>query len=69
VFEAGLDQLGSLSWDSIQSEVGGFTPRCSYDRAGIMWSEPGPRPEMERPLPENLALCWMRRVKRAPLSW
>ncbi len=44
VFEAGLDQLGSLSWDSIQSEVGGFTRACSYDRAGIMWSEPGPRP-------------------------
>jgi pimeloyl-ACP methyl ester carboxylesterase len=44
VFEADIDQLGSLSWDRIQSEVGKFTRACSYDRAGIMWSEPGPRP-------------------------
>lgn len=44
ILEADLDQFGSLSWDSIQSEVGKFTRTCSYDRAGIMWSEPGPRP-------------------------
>jgi pimeloyl-ACP methyl ester carboxylesterase len=44
VFEADLDQLGSLSWSLIQSEVGEFTRACSYDRAGIMWSESGPRP-------------------------
>ncbi len=44
VFEADLDQYGSLSWDSVQGEIGKFTRACSYDRAGIMWSEPGPRP-------------------------
>lgn len=44
VLEADLDQLGSVSWDRIQSEVGTFARVCSYDRAGIMWSEPGPRP-------------------------
>jgi pimeloyl-ACP methyl ester carboxylesterase len=44
VFEADLDQYGSLSWDSVQGEVGTFTRACSYDRAGIMWSEPGPLP-------------------------
>jgi pimeloyl-ACP methyl ester carboxylesterase len=44
VFEADLDQYGSLSWDSVQGEVGKFTHACSYDRAGIMWSEPGPLP-------------------------
>jgi pimeloyl-ACP methyl ester carboxylesterase len=44
VFEADLDQFGSLSWSLVQSEVGEFTRACSYDRAGIMWSEPGPRP-------------------------
>lgn len=44
VFEADLDQMGSLSWFLIQSEVGRFARACSYDRAGIMWSEPGPRP-------------------------
>ena len=44
VFEADLDQYGSLTWDSVQGGIGNFTRACSYDRAGIMWSEPGPRP-------------------------
>jgi len=44
VFEADLDQYGSLSWNSVQREIGKHTRACSYDRAGILWSEPGPRP-------------------------
>ena len=44
VFESDLDQYGSLSWDFVQGEIGKYTRACSYDRAGIMWSEPGPRP-------------------------
>ena len=44
VFEADLDQYGSLSWNSVQGEIGKHTRACSYDRAGILWSEPGPRP-------------------------
>jgi pimeloyl-ACP methyl ester carboxylesterase len=44
VFEADIDEYGSLSWDSVQGEIGKFTRACSYDRAGIMWSEPGPLP-------------------------
>jgi len=44
IFEADLDQYGSLSWASVQGEIGKYTRACSYDRAGILWSEPGPRP-------------------------
>lgn len=44
VLESDLDQLGSLSWDRVQSQVARFTRVCAYDRAGIMWSEPGPLP-------------------------
>jgi pimeloyl-ACP methyl ester carboxylesterase len=44
LFESDLDQYGSLSWYSVQGEVGKFTRACSYDRAGILWSETGPRP-------------------------
>jgi len=44
VFESDLDQYGVLSWSFIQDEIGKSTRACSYDRAGIMWSEPGPRP-------------------------
>ena len=44
VFESDLDQYGSLSWNSVQGEIGRSTRACSYDRAGILWSEPGPLP-------------------------
>jgi pimeloyl-ACP methyl ester carboxylesterase len=44
VFESDLDQYGSLSWNSVQGEIGKSTRACSYDRAGILWSEPGPLP-------------------------
>jgi pimeloyl-ACP methyl ester carboxylesterase len=44
IFESDLDQYGSLSWNSVQGEIGKYTRTCSYDRAGIIWSEPGPLP-------------------------
>jgi pimeloyl-ACP methyl ester carboxylesterase len=44
VFESDLDQYGSLSWVPVQESVGQVTRACSYDRAGILWSEPGPLP-------------------------
>lgn len=34
----------SLSWALVQSEVAGFTRVCTYDRAGLGWSEAGPDP-------------------------
>jgi pimeloyl-ACP methyl ester carboxylesterase len=39
VFESGLDMYGSLSWSSVQDAVASTTRACSYDRAGIMWSD------------------------------
>jgi pimeloyl-ACP methyl ester carboxylesterase len=44
VFEADLDQYGSLSWVPVQERIGELTRACSYDRGGILWSKPGPRP-------------------------
>ena len=44
VFESDIDQYGVLSWDFVQGEIGQFTRACSYDRAGILWSDAGPRP-------------------------
>jgi pimeloyl-ACP methyl ester carboxylesterase len=55
VFESDLDQLGSLSWSLVQNGVGEFTRACSYDRAGIMWSEPGPRPRDGEVIASELA--------------
>jgi pimeloyl-ACP methyl ester carboxylesterase len=55
VFEADLDQYGSLSWDSVQGDIGKFARACSYDRAGIMWSEPGPLPRDGERIASELA--------------
>jgi pimeloyl-ACP methyl ester carboxylesterase len=33
-----------LTWASVQPEVAGFTRVCTYDRAGLGWSERGPKP-------------------------
>jgi pimeloyl-ACP methyl ester carboxylesterase len=39
VFESGLDVYGSSSWSAVQDRVASTTRACSYDRAGIMWSD------------------------------
>jgi pimeloyl-ACP methyl ester carboxylesterase len=39
VFESGLDMYGSLSWSAVQDQVAQTTRACSYDRAGIVWSD------------------------------
>ena len=45
VLEAGLDTSGSQTWTTVQPLIAEETRVCSYDRAGILWSEPrsGPR--------------------------
>jgi pimeloyl-ACP methyl ester carboxylesterase len=39
ILESGLGYEGSLSWHSIQSEIATHNRVCSYDRAGILWSD------------------------------
>jgi pimeloyl-ACP methyl ester carboxylesterase len=43
VIEAGLGDW-STSWGFVQPEVAKTTRVCTYDRAGMGWSEPGPLP-------------------------
>jgi pimeloyl-ACP methyl ester carboxylesterase len=43
VLDAGLNG-GTMSWASVQEQVSNHTRVCSYDRAGMSWSEPGPKP-------------------------
>ena len=45
ILESGLDTNGSLSWDKVQDEIAQLTRTCSYDRAGVMWSEPKAEPQ------------------------
>jgi pimeloyl-ACP methyl ester carboxylesterase len=43
VMDAGLGGW-SLDWSAVQPEIAKFTRVCSYDRAGLGWSEPGAAP-------------------------
>lgn len=43
ILEAGADTSGSPLWEPIQQQAAQFTRVCSYDRAGIMWSDPARR--------------------------
>jgi pimeloyl-ACP methyl ester carboxylesterase len=55
----------SLSWTLVQPEVARFTHACSYDRAGLGWSDAGPMPRSSRQIVEELrALLLNARVER-----
>jgi pimeloyl-ACP methyl ester carboxylesterase len=43
ILESGLGSISS-AWALVQAEVAKGTRVCSYDRAGMGWSEPGPEP-------------------------
>jgi pimeloyl-ACP methyl ester carboxylesterase len=43
VVEAGAGEF-SLGWDQVQREVAQLARICTYDRAGLGWSERGPNP-------------------------
>jgi pimeloyl-ACP methyl ester carboxylesterase len=43
VLDAGLGAF-SLDWGAVQPEIATSTRVCAYDRAGLGWSDPGPRP-------------------------
>jgi pimeloyl-ACP methyl ester carboxylesterase len=43
VLDAGSNG-GTMSWAKVQEQVSEHTGVCSYDRAGMSWSEPGPKP-------------------------
>lgn len=53
VIDAGLGDW-STSWGLVQSEVTKTTRVCTYDRAGMGWSEPGPLPRDAAQLAEEL---------------
>jgi pimeloyl-ACP methyl ester carboxylesterase len=47
ILETGLGG-SSADWGFVQPEVAGFTQVCSYDRAGMGYSDPGPSPRTTR---------------------
>lgn len=54
ILEAGLGG-SSAGWGFVQPEVATFTRVCSYDRAGMGYSDPGPSPRTTRRIAHELA--------------
>jgi pimeloyl-ACP methyl ester carboxylesterase len=55
ILENGLGGSGVVSWGIVQLEVSKFTRVCSYDRAGMGYSDPGPSPRTARRIAHELA--------------
>ena len=53
VLDAGLGG-SSLDWSLVQPELGRSTRVCAYDRAGMGWSDPSPRPRTPRQIADEL---------------
>ncbi len=53
VLDAGLGG-SSLDWNLVQPELGRSTHVCAYDRAGMGWSDPGPKPRTPRQIANEL---------------
>lgn len=66
ILESGLGG-SSVGWGFVQPEVARFTRVCSYDRAGIGYSDPGPSPRTARRLAGELAQLLERTGIRGPV--
>lgn len=53
ILVAGMSDF-SVTWAYVQPEVARFTRVCSYDRAGLGWSEPSPAPRTASTMVEEL---------------
>ena len=54
ILETGLGG-SSADWGFVQPQVAAFTRVCSYDRAGLGYSDPGPSPRTTRRIARELA--------------
>jgi len=53
VLDSGLGD-SFISWEKVQPQIAKFTRVCSYDRAGIGYSDPSPRPRTSQVIAEEL---------------
>jgi pimeloyl-ACP methyl ester carboxylesterase len=56
----------SLDWNLVQTEVAKFTRVCSYDRAGVGWSDPGPKPRTSQQIVTELHTLLIKAEIRRP---
>jgi pimeloyl-ACP methyl ester carboxylesterase len=53
ILDAGLGD-SFISWSKVQPRIAKFARACSYDRAGIGYSDPSPRPRTSKDFAEEL---------------
>ncbi len=53
ILEAGIAAT-SLSWGLVENQIAKFAPVLSYDRAGLGWSDPSPKPRAVPQLVDEL---------------
>jgi pimeloyl-ACP methyl ester carboxylesterase len=66
VLESGLGGA-SFDWGFVQPAVAEFTKVCSYDRAGMGYSDPGPSPRTMRRIANELAMLLDRANVETPV--
>ncbi|HEX9636529.1 MAG TPA: alpha/beta hydrolase [Acidobacteriota bacterium] len=66
LLESGV-AASSISWSAVQPELAKLTRVCAYDRAGLGWSESGPRPRSARQCVLELHALLDRARLRPPL--
>ncbi len=66
ILDAGLGQ-GTLYWSQVQESVSKHARVCSYDRAGMGWSESGPKPRTYMKVTEELHALLSAAGEQGPL--
>ncbi len=66
LFEAGLNDF-SVQWTDIQRDVAKYARACTYDRAGLGWSDASPMPRTGRNMVMELHTLLDRAGTRGPL--
>jgi pimeloyl-ACP methyl ester carboxylesterase len=66
VFESGFGAGGSTIWAKVQEQTSKVSRTCSYSRAGILWSDPGPAPRDGDAVSADLHAALIRAGERPP---
>lgn len=66
VLESGADTSGSALWFPVQEAVEQFARVCSYDRAGLMWSDPVDEPRTGADVATDLHKALQAANERGP---
>jgi pimeloyl-ACP methyl ester carboxylesterase len=66
VFQSGGDVLGALAWTPVHDRIAANARACAYSRAGIMWSDPDPRPFTPEQVAQDLHTALERAGETGP---